>query len=287
MTNRDDTPPLIYIPTLHRELAGGSLPGHVLFLDPGLPQTEQTPGCYRPHAFPFSRKKASQVLHELLAIGETLDVASPSGSAAARQHQSTIGMPSSEEADIVRFSLGKTDHTSDSSTKDDNAAMAAQKVLLLSWDLEERLLEINRLRQDIINAAKPLDESIHGPGAEEENSLFGISAGVPTSVFAALSSLPEAKTPDWRLAVAAIAVFLPKNAVLVTAHPGLRDALQEKNLLAPLPETIAERLVRWPASTPGALLWTKSPLWRVLGYTDKPENSPWLLAEPDILICPE
>lgn len=288
MTSRDDASAQIYIPALHKALAGPSLPGTVLFLDPGLPQTERIPGCYRPDTLPFSREKAAQILAELLAIGEALDVAGPSGSQAARQKPHKAAVSPREEADLIRFSAAH-EAAGSAAVSTAPAAVAAQKVLLLAWDLEERLLEIRQIHQDIIAAAKPLDESIHGPHGgpdDAEDPVLDVSAIAPASAVSALSALPEMDEPDWRLTVTAIAAFLPEDAILVTTHPALRDALREEKLLAPLPETVNARLAGWPPALLAASLWTKAPLWRVLGYARAPENAPWLLAEPDIITCP-
>lgn len=288
MTSRDDASPQISIPALHKALAGRSLPGSVQILDPGLPQTEGTPGCYRPVTLPFSREKAARILAELLAIGEALDVAGPSGSQVARRTPYTAPHKASvsphEEADLIRFAAAG-EKTGAADLDIHPATVAAQKVLLLVWDLEERLLEIQQLRRDVIDAAKPLDESIHGPD-REESLVLEMPELAPSSTLAALQALPETEEPDWRLTVAAMAVFLPRDAVLVTALPALRDALQEAGQLAPLPGVLAARLADWPPETRAGSLWAKAPLWRVLGYARKPENAPWLLAEPDIVVCP-
>lgn len=282
MTSREDAPPPIYIPTLHKELAAPGVVADALFMDPGLPQTEHAPGLYRPDTLPFSREKASRILAELLAIGETLDVSSPSGSRAARAGATLPAISPEEERELIRFSSAGETEEADIST---NAhAVAAQKVLLLAWDLEERLLEIARLRHEIIRSATPLDESLHGPGTWED-PVLDVPGVAPGSSVSLLSALPEAMDEsDWRLTVAAMAAFLPPNALLVTAHQGICDALAEGNFLSLPPETVAARLDGWPQQVLAAARWTKAPLWRILGHARAPENAPWLLAAPDIVV---
>lgn len=283
MTIRDDTSPQIYIPTLHRGLVRRPVPGTVRFLDPGLPRSASAPGLFLPEGYVFSREQSALVLNELLAIGEALDVASPAGKDAARARlRDDAARDAPEKAAIERFAARGSAAAPPAARAENgaSAAVAAQKVLLLAWSLEERLLEIETLRHEVAGAVRPLAESLRGPmeGGEAEEEL--------AEALSALELPPETAEPDWRLTLAAIAAFLPEKAVLITAHAGIRAAMLEAGMLHPLPEDAANDLAGWSESEKAPLLWAKAPLWRVIGHSRAPENAPWLLAAPEIIVCP-
>lgn len=280
----DDAPTQIYVPDLRRELVRLPLPGTVLFFDPGLPDTAAAAGLYHPQNYPFSREQAARVLDELLAVGQSLGAAAVADSLAFRMIQERSLLSSREKADLdhpAPFSDGQ-------SATDENPKIAAQKVLLLVWDLEKRLLEITALRQEIVNAVKPLAENLHGTsddGAFKELAEALPSGALPEE-FAALAAIPPSMTPDWRLALSAMAVFLPPGALLVTCHDDMRHSLAEASLLQPLPEKISSARGMWPGNARSPLLRAKAPLWKILGHSREPENSPWLRAAPEIIVCP-
>ena len=278
MTSQEDTPTQIYIPALHREIVSKLLPETVLFLNPGLPQTAMAPGFFHPQTYPFSMGQAACILDELLAMGEALDLSTPTGKDSARATQPQTD--NTEKADIARFAAAlPPEQVTEADPK-----IAAQKVLLLAWDLENRLLEITNLRREITEAIKPLQENLHGETVDPtRQELARFTPGTLPENLVDLQDIPE---PNWRLTVAAIAAFIPKNSLLITCHPGIRAAMLEGGMLHPLPEDVAQKLTEWPEALRSRLLWAQTPLWRVLGHLREPENAPWLLAAPEIIICP-
>ncbi|CAK7031774.1 MAG: hypothetical protein DELT_02820 [Desulfovibrio sp.] len=267
MTNQEGTPPQIYVPTLRKELVARPLPAGVLFLDPGLPHApqispaEETGPAFTPANYPFSREEAERVLAELLSLGETLDLANPKNASVTRESLPQTAFANDEARDIARFA-GRGDESS----APPSPLIAAHKVVLLAWDLETRLGEIHALRQEVAAYANPLAEALGSPPDED---IF--------------PELTENAEPDWRLTLSAMAAFLPEDGVWVTAHPGMRESALERGMLLPLPEDAAEKLTEWPESVKSALLWTKVPLWRLLGHAKEPENAPWLAKSPEIL----
>ena len=286
MTNQEDTPTQVYVPALRRELVPCALPETVLFCDPGLPQTAAVHGFFHPRTFPFSREQAARVLGELLAVGEALDVASVSGKLAARasmQHGQALSVQ--EKTDIARFAAP----ASHNAAPENDPRIAAQKVLLLAWDLETRLLEIASLRREVAEAVGPLAENLRGSrngDSLDDAALRDFARALPGVMPESFADLPETLEPDWRLSLAAIAAFIPENAVLFTCHAGMLLALREGGMLGPLPAAMASATACWPEKTRPLLLWAKTPLWKILGYTRAPENAPWLAAAPDIIVCP-
>ena len=287
MTTRDDTPTQIYVPALRRELVRQTLPASVRFLDPGLPETVSDGTFYHPAHYPLSPEEAKHILNELLAVGETLGPAAVADSLAVRMIQEQSLISAGEKADIARFAAPSPSGVADAAGAGRESRIAAQKVLLLVWDLEKRLLEITALRREIAAAVKPLAENLHGASEEDVlKELAGVLPGALPDELAALTEISPAMTPDWRLALSAMAVFLPQGAVLVTSHEGLRDALADAGMLLPLPEETAAGLAGWPEELRSRLLRAKAPLWNILGHSREPENSPWLTAAPEILVCP-
>lgn len=277
MTNRGDTPPQIYVPTLNRTLIRKDLPEEVLFLDPGLPQTASLPGLFRPATYPFTPAIAAQALADLLSLGESLDLASAAGKGAARAASaSSLSIDKTEANAIAQFAA--TGAHAPSVQQAENPLIAAQKVLLLAWDLEERLAEIEILRREVAGAAAPLAQTLRDPA--EKAAVEEL-----THALASVGDLPETAEPDWRLTFAAMAAFLPPHAILVTAHESFRSAMLEAGMLLPLPEDASFRLQGWPEKLLSSLLWVQAPLWRVLGYARPPENAPWLLSAPEIVVC--
>lgn len=279
MTSQEGTPPQIYIPTLHRELAGRPLPDGVLFLDPGLPETAEKATVFTPGNYPLSPREAAQVLSDLLSIGESLGLSGNIAAADAvrlaplRGRLSPSDLSSEEARDIAKFGSPGKEIPEPAAP---SPLIAAQKVLLLAWDLETRLAEIQILRQEVEKSARPLAEALRDPSEED-----AVSAAIPGFI----PDLPDNAEPDWRPTLAAMAAFLPKDATLITAHEDMRASLLERGMLLPLPEDTAQKLETWPESAKTSSLWVKAPLWRVIGHTNAPENAPWLAEAPEIIVC--
>lgn len=271
MTSQEGTPPQIYIPTLRKERVSRPLPDGILFLDPGLPSTADAPENFTPGNYPFSRREAARVLEELLAVGEALKLASPQNAAAARRDFSPAALAPGEAFALDRFARRES-----ATPEAPSPLLAAQKVLLLAWDLESRLMEILALRDEVTRAAIPLAKALREP---PEDEIGGAASAL-------LPEMPEAAEPDWRLTLSAMAAFLPEKAVLVTAHEGMRTALLEMGMLLPLTEDAAERLTNWPETVKSSLLWAQAPLWCILGHARPPANAPWLENAPEIIVCP-
>lgn len=277
MTSREGTPH-IYAPTLHRELLQRHMPEGVLFLDPGLPQTAERSGLFHPKTYPLTSSQAASVLAELLTIGEALDVATRTGSQTAR----ALFADADDTTYKKKVDIARSATQSSSSANIHAGIVAAQKVLLLAWDLEERLAEINRLRREIAEMARPLAENLHGPAQKDVGEFSDL--GFP-DIFVGEHSFSNFNEADWRLTLTAMAAFLPEGATLVTAHPDMRAAMLEAGMLLPLPEDVALRLTGWPEQGISTLLWTKAPLWRILGRSREPVDAPWLLAAQEVIVC--
>lgn len=273
MTSREDAPPQIYIPALRKEFAGLPLPDGVLLLDPGLPHTGGADLFFTPAAYPLSPDAAARALAELLSLGETLDLANPKNAGLARAALPEYGLSPEESGDLAAFAAKTGPLPSPDAPP---SLLAAQKILLLAHDLETRLVEIRTLAREVAETALPLALALGDPAAED-------AASGPLATL--LPDIPDTAGPDWRVIVTAMAAFLPEEALLVTAHEGMRDALRESGMLLPLPEESARQLGNWPDSLKESMLWARAPLWRLLGHARIPANAPWLAKSPEIFVC--
>ncbi len=280
--------PLIYAPTMHKELAPFTAPPGVLFLRPGLPGQQTDADFFLPAAYPFSPAEAKVVLVDLLALGEAFEVADDpalwTGAAERPARVLRSSLSGGEKAALGRFATegGYAGTQGASENNTDSPFSAAQKILLLAWDLEERLLELAALRETIAAAGQTLALSLAANAEEKDES----DRSVPQKA-AFFTPPPDGiQNVDWRLSLAAMAAFLPPESVIVTAHSEMRQSMRDAGMLQPLPEDTAELLDAWPPALRAATLWANLPLWRILGHTRPPENKPYLLHAPEILICP-
>ena len=103
--------PLIYAPTMHKELAPFTAPPGVLFMRPGLPGPQTDTDTFLPASYPFSPAEAKAVLADLLAMGEALEVADDPGlwtGAGERPAQPLrASLSGGEKAALVRFAEGR------------------------------------------------------------------------------------------------------------------------------------------------------------------------------------
>lgn len=263
---------LVYVPTLHKALAPAGLPSTVAFLHPGLPDLDFREHDLRPGTYPFPPEAARVQLADLLALGESM-ARTKDGIRIQEKNallQSTI-LPEAEKEALARFSsTGKPPEApgEDPSTAD-KPLQSAHKALMLTWDLEERLMEI-----------KTLEEKVATAWAELQSQLRDAEGAPPTPAI----EIPE--EAPWQATLAAMAAFLPSESILISGHAELRRHLLEGGMLQPLPEDIAENLLGWDTALLSATLWAHLPLWRILGSARAPEAKPWLLQAYDILVIP-
>ena len=297
-TSPNTSPVYIYAPTLHRELAPEIIPPSVLFFSPGLTSavSQQT---FVPSNLPLAPAEAGSVLAELLRLGETLDVSAKHSAVFSTSTLRPAEFTPEEKKALRTFAAtGKSGSLPREHAK--NPTIDAHKVLLLAWDLEERLKELAVLREQVQLAAKPLEESLRDPSLFLTET-FGISTSEDAKqacdtpyvsshdALHALLELPDMviDEPDWRITLTAMAAFLPQNTVIVTAQPSMCTVMRDAGMLHPMPEDVAEDLVLWPERLKSVCLWANGiPLWRLLGHTRPQELAPWLNMTLEILACP-
>ncbi|MDL2271491.1 hypothetical protein LJC23_00475 [Desulfovibrio sp. OttesenSCG-928-I05] len=279
------------------------LPG----VEESIPDHAQGRLLYHPAIYPFDPLAARAVLREMLSIGERMDAGLRSGGASGLETPELAALqlfPDGSEMDreiqMAFASLdgaahqgrkdGTEDGAEDSEGQDaaahdgqpmtpsdvgflERARVAAQKTLLLAWDLEERLEEIYRLQEEVAASGQSLSRLL-GEGQSQEQMLDAMLTAF--AHYGGSANGQEAQgvsRPDWKITLGAMAPFLPKGARLFSCHEIMGAELFERGLLHALPDSDDPVLRAFPKP----LYAVNAPLWRILGRSAPPEDKPWLL----------
>lgn len=258
----------VHFPLMHPELLPEAcravLPGEVRFLDPGLGATSSALHV-RAEAAPFDQRTARALLADTLRFGESQ--ASPRDLLAqSLVEQAGALSPESSRAvqDEVEKSLLGADAAKPGTDDVELARRQAQMLLLLAWNLEERLLDLRGVEDRLKSAWDRLDQSV-AAGAEvvdDEADHEAMALGRELSGL----TLPDALDMGmpWRKLLEAFAVLMP-GAALCCTDEGIAAALAE----AGAPEASPDR-------APGAARVFQAQAWRLMGLDRQPEGKPWL-----------
>jgi hypothetical protein len=269
---------IVYVPTLHACLAPPDLPSGILFA--GADIAALRGGAASPagvlEGLPFTPAEAASVLREMLELGLTLTAGGALGELAgrevlAREEAGRNRFSPAEEADLAAFAAGAGVKAAEAGDLLEEERKKAHKVLLLAWEHENGVMEINALERKIAENQARLASSL-GEGGEE--------------------SLPEAfpaesLQPDysWRGILEALGVFLPPELYLFSAHQGLCGDLKSgASFFSPPSGELPPEFACRPEGFTSGLLWAKEPLWRILNYPELPPDKPWLCSPRDFFI---
>lgn len=259
---------LLYFPQLHPDLLSSderlALPQDVRFLDPGLGAANSAQHL-RPEAAPFDARIAKALLADTLRLGESQ--AHP-GDLLAQSLVEQAGALMPESGRAVQAEVEKSLLGSQAQAQAVDPLLAAQRqgqmLLLLAWNLEERLLELQGVEGRLKSAWDRLDQSVAaGPDAvDDEADLEAISIGRELSGL----SRPEASAMSmpWRKLLESFAVLVPGQA-LCTADAEIGAGLAE----AGIPEASLDEM-------PGAQRVFRAQAWRLMGHEALPQGRPWL-----------
>ncbi len=282
---------ILHVPGLQARLAEG-LPGGVRFLAPGLPGTTG-PESYVPESLPLAPSQARACLEEMLAMGaqfrhprDMITLALQPEDTAARESASLHA----EMADLDRF-VADTEHlpipsevSSGAEDTDGQSALAAQKTLILAWELESRLQELHALHAAYAQTASAF-RGVMGVDEDDELAELAEPSGL-RGVNSSLSSGQSEEAADaglmaWRTVVDALLRFAPPEASFLTEHPLIVAAATE--CVAPVPPDADLLAALSPASAVYGLC--RVPAWKLLGHTRCPADRPWLDRELSLLLC--
>jgi len=296
--------PVLYIPLLHRELSPPCLPDGVEFLSPGLPAAPSVTGtaprsdsdaaipAWRSPLLPLSEPEARACLAELLDFG--LNVGSgPHGDLAAM----VAALESSH--DEAPFSLGRSELAALEGFASDGAVagaasedpaevlrrqrIAAQKTLILAWHLEERVRELDALKEKFSRSRESLADIL---GVETDEELRELPALDPYSAMLPGSGA-DIIGPSWRVIVENMGAFLPDGAVLFTCDAEISATLRDGGAaFAPVSaEQAASLCPAWGDKVARLVVHARLPLWQVAGRPGPDAARPWLDRVFDVVCC--
>ncbi|MBU1230762.1 MAG: hypothetical protein KKA55_04330 [Proteobacteria bacterium] len=263
----------LYFPHLHPELLPDelrqALPEDLRFLDPGLALPDSS-SHFLPDSAPFDRSTAKAILADTLRFGESVGAPRDIAVHGLLQQAQSLSPESGRQvlADVENSLVGAAAQPDARPEPALEARQQSQTLLLLAWNLEERMLDLRHIDAGLRSSWQRLGESLDplgaadgagpasaaGVDAEDESDADALALGRmlagmnPPDAFA--ESLP------WRRILEAFAVLAP-GLDLVTADASIVAALRE----AGLPE------IR------GAF---EAPAWRLAGHDRCPAGKPWL-----------
>ncbi len=295
---------VLYIPLLHRDLAPACLPDGVEFLSAGLPGAPSVAGGdnapaapWRSPLLPLSESEARACLAELLDFG--LNVGSgPHGDLAAMvaalesaQDEAPFSLGRSELAALENFATGGAGASEaslgsapgDPAQAERDQRIAAQKTLILAWHLEERVRELDALKEKFSRSRESLADIL---GVETDEELRELPALDPYSAMLPGSGA-DIIGPSWRIIVENMSPFLPDGAVLFTCDAEISATLRAGGAaFAPVTAEQAARLCpAWGDKVAKLVVHARLPLWQVAGRPGPDAARPWLDRVFDVVCC--
>lgn len=268
----------LFFPHMHKKLLSRrclqNLPEGTCFFEPGLSAALE-PDQVRSGRAPFDQRTARALLSDILRFG--LEQANPRD-ILAQGLVEQAGALSAEggiavQAEVERrlLSPGVADKTSDPEAQ---ALCQSQLLLLLSWSLEERLLELRGAEDSLNSAWTRLGQSVSA-GPEEVDEEADTDALALGRELAGLNPpRSERVSLPWRKLLESFVLLMPGES-LCTDVEGIADELAE----AGLPEGPLE-------SVPGAQRVYRAPLWRFMGLGSLPVHKPWLASVATLGVLP-
>lgn len=262
-------------PDLLDEARRASLPEGLVYLDPGL---DRAPAAthLRPE-LPFDPRAARALLADTLRFGESLpnprDILAQGLAAQANQGGGLA--PESSRAVLAEVEQSMRGLGQASAAASDpllEARRQAQMVLLLAWNLELRLIELQGIEAGLRTAWDRLGVSVSaGEGVvDDEADEAALAVGRELSGLGLPD--PSAVPLPWRRLLEAFLLLAP-GVVLCTTDQELAASLAE----AGLPAGPAQ-------SAPGATAAYQAPAWRLMGLDRLPEARPWLDASVTLAV---
>jgi len=258
----------LHFPLMHPELLSegrrAALPEETRFLDPGLGVAASAQHV-RSDCAPFDVRTARALLADTLRFGESQ--ASPRD-LLAQSLVEQAGALSAESSRAVQDEVEKSllggDPSQPGADAQELARRQAQMLLLLAWNLEERLLDLRGVEDKLKSAWDRLDQSV-AAGAEvvdDEADQEALALGRE------LSGLTPPDASDmgmpWRKLLESFAVLMP-GQILCTMETEIGAALAE----AGVPEASLD-------AVPGAARVFRAQVWKLMGLERHPEGKPWL-----------
>jgi len=260
---------IFHFPQMHPELlpaaARAALPADARFLDPGVGKPG-SPDHVRPDLAPFDARTAKALLTDTLRFGES--VSSPRDILAQGlvEQANALNPESSRavQAEVERSILGAVAPEQAAPDALENARRQAQMVLLLAWNLEDRLLDLRGAEAKIQTAWERLDKSVSAGEGESDDESDHESMHLGRELSGLTLPMDASTALPWRKLLESFAVLVPE-AFWATTDEEIGAALTD----AGVPEAPL-------ADMPGAACVFRAQAWRLIGLDRLPEARPWL-----------
>lgn len=262
----------LVIPAVRPQFFAAELPEGVLFCSPGLREATGSSFFVSPD-LPMSPADARGQLHELLQYGQSFRSARDMSGVvlAEKSAKQQASKPLSDEfADLDTFAetgeftaVPKEEEVVDVQLQ---ARIAAQKTLLLAWDMEQRVAELADLKDKFTESTATLDTILGITDDDDFEELPGIEpkAGLHGDV-------EEDLGVPWRAVAGAVLEFAPENARFFAVKKELVDVVTEIGEdITPESITLDEYGFSVPAGMNVKLYSLKA--YALLGHTRVPEG---------------
>lgn len=235
-------------------------------------------------ALPFKGREALAILGEMLESGETLAcggfLRQLSANNSFMQGQLKGELKPGESAALADIGMilaagdgqsvplwGATaKEWAERSTAISQALIDCQKVLLLAWWHEEKLVELAGLERRIFTANQALCAALADNGNGED-----LCFKQPD-----VSRSSEYAVVPWRVVMDAALPFLPDSAAIFTTDETMVMDMRDAGMLRPLSEDMADLFTGWPQEMLAGLLYAELPGWRLVGRKAPLAERPWL-----------
>ncbi len=268
-------PTVLYLPTLHANLVTISLPEVIKCIPCGMELSENILPYYDKNVYeqlPFTGKAAHKIVNEMIALGETLPATLYSW------HPNVDQQNHIDENNALRAfaNTGNAEATPSKPLNDIlvEAKIAAQKVLLLGWKLEEQASEIAVLETQVLKAHLSLQESLqYSCSSDDMPEEAEITKPFLFAREHEKQYLPTSSA--WKQIFAAALVFAPQNTVFVSGDGLMHAELVDAGLVEPITEKELHEYSFLAEVSDAQWLFATVPAWKLLGYSHEPVNLPW------------
>lgn len=261
-------PLVLAIPWFHEQMAP-PFPVEVCFFDPGIDQDQGTKS-WRPPELPLSRDMVRSFLRESTSFAQERARGKAVLSASALMGDDYYAHTALAIQSRLTGGTGAAPQP--------DAALRCHQILLLAWQHEEQVLEIQGIQHTIQAGFQDLEQSL---GVEDSEDYAEVAQ--PRHFL----TPPETEQAlPWPLVLEAILFFLPPETILVTSLQEIADSLTE---IASSSETelrsggIPEHVFAAVENSGSRIV--RAPGWKLLGKTRCPKDKPWLAANHFIFLA--
>lgn len=260
---------LIYFPNMIEANWPAEKVESALFFDPGL-DLEQAPDTFRPDNLPLDPKKAGQAVIDLQGFGEQFRDASELAA-----YKAGLGASKEKEtAGSIRSQLMKRLAGTSGENGGPDHLIGAQVTLLLAYFMDQRISELAELDKGMDETWDRFDTSL---GTDDPDGADSGTKNLSRAVADLTVPEPGENLP-WKTVLPAMAAFLPTGVTLLVADKDAADFWRERDFLTE--KAVEERFKEMF----GPVLGTREKVWKLVGFSRPPVDSPWLEKEISVII---